>query len=540
MIAFFKTYKNEYLLLGLWLIVILIVNPIGDFPLNDDWCYGKSVKTLYTENYLKLYNWGEMTLVGHVYWGYFFTLIFGFSFTVLRWSVLCLGYIAIIGFYRLFKVCDFNNKTALFASVLMIANPIFMALSFSFMTDVPYLCYSVWILYFFIKVLKTDKFKYIIIASILICLSFTIRQLSWGFPLVWLITVLITERITAKRILKALMPLMVLGAFALCFTLIMDYYDVLPQRYNSKFKLLLEKLTHIDKSLIIYVILNALQVLTYLGLFLAPLFAVNFNKFRFKKYLLWVLGFTFIGFYVILRYNRVLPSFQNIWIDFGIGPTTLYDASVSFTQGPLPRLPEVLWKLVTFVGLFSSMIILLSLRKRTIAFYKKNRIKAIPIFLLLFILIYCAPFLIVGFYDRYLLILFPVTLVFVFMSMEFNPNRLKKSFTISTILAIGVFSVMATHDYLSWNRVRWRMIDDLMDSGISKNHIQGGAEFVTTYHFSEQEEEWWTNVTPIYTLKFIPLDTDVVLERQKYSRWLPGKGEICLVYNKVLDELQKQ
>jgi hypothetical protein len=104
MISFLQKQRYQIGLLLFWVLLILIINPIGDFPLNDDWCYGKSVKTLYEEGYLKLYNWGEMTLVGHVFYGYLFTKVFGFSFTVLRCSTLLLAVLSSIGLFKIFRL----------------------------------------------------------------------------------------------------------------------------------------------------------------------------------------------------------------------------------------------------------------------------------------------------------------------------------------------------------------------------------------------------------------------------------------------------
>ena len=95
-----KRLKTSFPYLGIslvWVLTILIVNPLGDFPLNDDWSYAKSVKTLFDTGQLKLYNWGEMTLVAHVYFGFFFTKVFGFSFTVLRFSTSLSGLLSIWG-----------------------------------------------------------------------------------------------------------------------------------------------------------------------------------------------------------------------------------------------------------------------------------------------------------------------------------------------------------------------------------------------------------------------------------------------------------
>ena len=37
---------NVCLIVGIWILMAVVVNPLGDFPLNDDWAYGWSVKVL--------------------------------------------------------------------------------------------------------------------------------------------------------------------------------------------------------------------------------------------------------------------------------------------------------------------------------------------------------------------------------------------------------------------------------------------------------------------------------------------------------------
>ena len=86
----------------LWFVVIALINPVGDFPLNDDWCYAKSVKNYIETGELILYNWGEMTLVGQVFYGIIFSKLFGFSFTVLRISTLLFAISSSLILYKLF------------------------------------------------------------------------------------------------------------------------------------------------------------------------------------------------------------------------------------------------------------------------------------------------------------------------------------------------------------------------------------------------------------------------------------------------------
>jgi hypothetical protein len=82
-------WTDLLLMTGLWAVMTWIANPLGDFPLNDDWTYGVSVKALVEEGRMfYLTEWACKTLVAHVFWGALFCLPFGFSYTALRFSQL--------------------------------------------------------------------------------------------------------------------------------------------------------------------------------------------------------------------------------------------------------------------------------------------------------------------------------------------------------------------------------------------------------------------------------------------------------------------
>ena len=55
MLRFVKEYRLYFLLLLLFLFAEIFVNPLADFPLNDDWSYSKSVKFLLEKNQIGRY-----------------------------------------------------------------------------------------------------------------------------------------------------------------------------------------------------------------------------------------------------------------------------------------------------------------------------------------------------------------------------------------------------------------------------------------------------------------------------------------------------
>ena len=537
MMAFLKTYKAYFSIALLWLIVVLVVNPIGDFPLNDDWCYGKSVKTLQENGYLKLYNWGEMTLVGQVYYGYLFTKVFGFSFTVLRCSTLVLALLSFFGILKIFNVIGLSKQLSKVGLLLCMFNPIFLELSFTFMTDIPFYTITIYVCYFFIKHIKTQQTKYLIFAFLCAIVAYSIRQLAIVFPLVWCVFELLNHKPKIKNIIKSMFPLALFLIFSLIFNFLLKHFGIMQERYNSKLHLLLQKLLHIDKSQIIYSSSLFFTSLTYLGLFLSPVLVFEMKSIKAKKHHVFSVVYASFVMYLLHRYNYILPSLDNIWIDFGVGPFTLYNETAHFKTTPEPNLTKQFYYVLTAFGAYMSSVFFYPFLQNKAKITNHFSTHKTQLFCLVFIIVYLGPFLIVGVYDRYLLPLFPIAIVFVLYNFKPKWNLTLRVFTVGFIVVLTWFSVCATHDYLSWNRARWGIVNYLVKKQqVPLDKINGGAEFITWYHFSETEDEWWQKVKPIYVITADKTPNDNIVNTIEYDRWLPGNGELYLIYNKHLED----
>ena len=53
----------------LWVMMAVLANPIGDFPLNDDWVYGLLVKALLETGRFSLPGPASAKLLPQAYWG---------------------------------------------------------------------------------------------------------------------------------------------------------------------------------------------------------------------------------------------------------------------------------------------------------------------------------------------------------------------------------------------------------------------------------------------------------------------------------------
>lgn len=521
-----KKHKNILVLTFLWLLVILLVNPTGDFPINDDWCYAKSVQTLYEQGRLKLYNWGEMTLVAQVYWGYLFVSIFGFSFTVLRISTLILALASIIGIYELLKLIKLPKKNCFLTALICLINPLFVSLSFSFMTDVPFYFTVIWAIYYFIKHLKTDNFKFLVIAVLFCVFGLLIRQIMLVLPVAWLVTYLLTKEKSRKNILKAVFPLIVLLVVYLLFIYFMEANGALQKRHNSRLVLLIESIQDFDVKFLIRFFGYFFIAIGYIGLLFLPmhLFSKPIKTFS-RKTILFVLVYTISITSLLILTGKTFPCLNNVLINFGVGPTTLYDFYGNVTETPY-KLSHFFFYFITFIGVLSSAFLLMRFKLFISNFKKSPEL----VFAWSFFILYLAPFLIVSVYDRYLLPLFPVVLI-VLLKNNYENFKLKiTKYAIGVfVLVMSWFSISATHDYMTWNRLRWKIISELQTSGVSNDEILGGIEHSAWYHFSEEKEKWWETSEPTYAIVFTTTKSDIIVKEFTYKKWLSGVGKMYLI-----------
>jgi hypothetical protein len=207
---------NIVILVTIWIFMVIIVNPIGNFPLNDDWAYARSVKTLLEKGDFQLSDWTAANLFSQVFWGALFSWPFGFSFTALRFSTLTLGLIGVLVTYGLLKEVNASHKIAFCGALLVAANPIYFMLSNTFMNDVPFFGFATLSLYFFLRGLKYDSNIEIIIGVLLTCVAILSRQVGLAIPVAFGCAYVIKKGLYLPNFIKGFLPL-VIGFFLQLF-----------------------------------------------------------------------------------------------------------------------------------------------------------------------------------------------------------------------------------------------------------------------------------------------------------------------------------
>jgi hypothetical protein len=92
---------------------------------------------------------------------------------------------------------------------------------------------------------------------------------------------------------------------------------------------------------------------------------------------------------------------------------------------------------------------------------------------------------------------------------------------------MGVFSLLATHDYLSWNRAKHEAFNWLQANEVSITEMDAGFEYNGFYNFfldrdiQEGQSHWWIT-DDTWTISFGSIPKHDIAHKIEYRRWLWG------------------
>lgn len=520
----FKNRDTPHLLVltAAWVLAIVLVNPIGNFPLNDDWAYSKDVWHLAVAGQLKLDDFPAMTRLTQIFWGAGWCQVFGFSFQVLRFSTLALGIAGISLTYLIGVELGASRRAAFFASLVLGFNPLYFSLAFTFMTDVPFLAFFLASVLFFVKSLKTGSRVFVLCGTLLALLATMIRQTGVLVPLGFAVSWLAKERIGPKSLFWAVMPLAVSFSAYLIFTKWLEATHGLPEAYGS-LRQLFKRLAKPDFAAVS--IRRVGILLFYGGACLAPLLVLFFRKNFTETARKWKwAAAAFTGLFAL----TFIPAWRsvfwgNIVYNLGTGPKTLKDAAIWLNVSP--KIPAEGMLAVKVAGFLAAVFLLLVLLPAAVRGFSKS--KPLAVFFWTMTVVYGGYLLLdVYFFDRYYL---PLIFLLGFILVKFetwNGSRLALSLAALPLIVLAAFSIAATHDYLAWNRARWQALDYLTrEKNIPPNRIDGGFEFNGWHQPGPKHpgggKSWWWVDRDDYAVTFSDLPRFTKEKGFAYVRWLP-------------------
>ena len=540
-------------IVAVWVLAAVLINPRGNFPLNDDWCYGKAVYTLLRTHHFHMVGIVTMTLVAQVLWGALFCSIFGLSFTVLRVSTLILGLGGLLAAYGLLREAKAPRWIASFGCVVIALNPLYVALSYSFMSDVPFLAVSLMALYAYVKALRHDSMRMIVLGTALAVVAVLIRQIGLFLLIGFGLAYLTKDGARVKSVLRAVVPLLITAAVLIAYTCWLRSTHNLPKYFNIQAVGIQRFLAAGPVGWVKTAWGVVLTSYVYLGLFLLPFLILNVprqwrdltSRQRGANFLISVISALVVAI-TLIRERRWIPMNRatgDYIMDFGIGPPTLRDVWVERT-GAYPMMPEAFWIVVTAAAVIGGALLmwhLLAAFQRLSAHDTESASPFSRAFLVLMLVVTALnlstliPLTSFIYFDRYFVSVVPLLAVVIALTTapSAKTGRLYIVGALVTLVLIGCFSIGGTHDYMTWNRLRWHAAGEIIRTEqITPQEVDGGHEFNAWHGYDESTRTWDT--FDDYVITFGPMRGYDEVADYTYTRWMPlSTGHVFLLSRAV-------
>lgn len=560
---------NFMVLTAIWVFMVILVNPLGDFPMIDDWVYGLAVKSILEQGDFRLPSPASANVFAQAFWGALFCLPFGFSFTALRFSTLTLGLVGVLVTYALLREINATPKISLLGALLMVVNPIYFGLSHTFMTDVPFYAFWVLALYCLIYGLKRDTNFAVVMGILISYIALLIRQFGIILSLGFAVSYLVKKGFNSLgNIVQALSPVLIgLGIQIFYVKWLFTTGRTPPtQIQNPQYRGLIENLFNLSTNFLRYFFHNTLFTFIYIGLFIFPLLIiVLFDRYSRltsqsqKKLLIFALAAFCVSVmgWLLLRYKRLMPLLCcHLDFNFGFGPlfhlrqplepflrSLKFGSLWLFESSAIPLGIKAFWLFMTTIGVIGAAILLYCFGIIAVEIFKKKKPqKYLNSLVVSIVIIYLSLLLFSILMERYLLPVLPVFMVIILLATkqinELNFGNKMTAFLLLIILIYGSFSIGAIHDYLVRDRTMWQALQELIQKdGVSPSKINGGYEFSGWYSYTlnqpdKPNKRWWADDNE-YIISSGSIAGYQALKRYPFQRWLTGSQGSIVVLHKI-------
>jgi hypothetical protein len=498
-------------LTAIFIAAVLIVDPRGNFPLDDDWGVGLTTFTLLHTGHVQFTPFASATAYLQFLWGALWAAAFGETFTVLRISVLVLSLGSTLLAYALLRQAGVRRGLAFFGALTLLFHPLFFWASFTSMTHVPFVFLSLVAACMFVRAEKNEGI-WLMLAFLATVASFFTRQFAILNALAPLIVALTMRR---KRLAVTYgAAVAVFGLLVLTKVLVASERELALHRPS---------VANLAMRGAHYVFFTWQNVALF---FAAPLLLLLLSRGRPRlsraAAIVCAVVFALVAWRMTYTVRMPIPYLNsgNVFTDFGLGPPTLRDV---FTLGmphpfALPFGVKVALMLITTVG----AVIAASLTVRSVAISDA-------------LVRYCAAYALCGTaiaaamkinFDRYSIdTAWPFVILIVVLA---NRAQLTNTARIATAIAFTVavvFAVSGTAEYLAWNRARWDAYAYLRGHGVTVEQMDGGYEINALLALRQGRKDLGKAGVGVYDDQYIlTFNRNVpgyqLLRPFPYSRWL--------------------
>jgi hypothetical protein len=548
-------------------VLVLLIRPFGNFPLNDDWQYAHVARQFAETGRFQVDVQVAPTLFVQSALGATVSKWLGFSHTSLRLLTLGAAVLLLAVLNGLLKMGGAGRRARTLALLLLVSNPIFLNLSLSFMTEIYGALigfFGVWLWFRGRKAELEGRMKMAgaarWAASAMMGMSFWVRQFAvLVFPAILIAHLIRDSR--EKGWARATLGLRRYWKEALLFVLPIALYFPWARatgNLNTAFSTPLLKLL-LRPAWGFFITQGPIFIFYVTAFFLPFLILVRDEPGRQRPR--WILMAALAAAAVLAYFSgdaiprplgtlhRFFPFLGNIWTPYGVGVVTLSDV----LRGLHDRLPSfAAWPWLLFEA---SLIVVAG---GWIALWRRFRgrgAEADPqsidteivafgvVFSLLTFATAVQAYLFQVFERYYFGALLGLTLALPSLlngTLERLSSRSRQALLMALpVLALGAFSLLGTHDYFRWNEVRWQLLRDAQQKGISAREIDGGYELNGWLGFEDgapnradpgcSYAQLWACTGRRYQIAIQPVGQSEVILRRPVRSWLRNFPDLLLV-----------
>lgn len=475
-------YNYHLALLVIFVLAEIVVQPFGDFPLNDDWAYAKPVIGMLNGQKFSIGECPAMTLVTHLVWGFVFVKAGGFSFELLRLSTMVASFIGIVVLFSMLRRITSSSLLSFVGALTYLFVPMYFNLTNTYMTDITFSTILILGVNSAMGYFQNGSKVHLIAVYVFSFMLVFTRQYGIILPFSFLLVSIIQkhERKLALWIglVSCALILFSLKQYeAYLHTVLPDYasykYSGEISPLQSKFWITLFKNIR-DRHATV-----ALQSIIYLSPFAMVFFFPLLRGLRFLK--LVILCFV-AGALVFVVFHKEPFPMGNVLSNVNLGTETFYE---SLSQETVNRLPHTRsetyerWCNRSMLLGMTAMLVLISVflwRHRSIVkqglFSNPLRLMLVLLFLFYTLLIFVTE----SYFDRYHLPLILIGILMVsFISKVCEPYLMPG---VTVLILMSYVSMAGTKDYFTLQNKKWEACAFLQKQhGAGPDIVNAGYEY---------------------------------------------------------------
>lgn len=477
-----RVHRNGLLCTLVVVAAILATYPVAEMGFQDDWSYVRTALD-FAQTGRFIYNgWATAMLGWMVPWSALFIKVFGFSFTVVRLSMLPVAIACTYLFHASLLRFGVRGRNAVLGALTFGVSPVFLPMAASYMTDVAGVFAIVLCLYLCQRAVAAHSDRTAILwlccAAATNIVGGTARQISWLGALVMVPS---TAWLLRKRrgVLAAGVVLWIASILSVVACLRWwshQPYSIPEHIYQGP----------ITPTMVHHLFGALVKTFLCLLLLLYPILAAWLPAAgRLSRGAAIRVGSAVFILLVVLWKASVPQEWLAPWITHVV-------QSLMRGSGELPSVTETPWNLqlraaisiiVVLPALIAAELALATLRHRSNKTPLQQLVTRRKILWQLgpFTLSYVVLLLPRGIYgllyDRYLLGLMPLAIIFLIKLYQRVAEDTLPVISVLMLGIFGLFSIVGTHDWYALNRARILAVDEIRATGVPKTAIQGAFEY---------------------------------------------------------------